>query len=224
MSETGLAYEPYQSEAGPESIMRTGAVGAPPILFVPPLFEEMNRTRALIVATMRGLVARGFGCWLPDLRGTGESLMPLEEASWGGWRHDVGTASEHVRTRSGRPPLLAALRGGGLIDDAAAAIGRWRLAPVDGASLVRDMERAGLAGVEWAGYHASAEVRGRLADAKPCTQTPLRTVRLATDAGVADHKIAGPALWRRSEPGNSAELAAAMAVDIADWHMTCAGS
>lgn len=224
MSENGLAYEPYQSEAGPEWMMRIGLADAPSILFVPPLFEEMNRTRALIGAAMRALAARGFGCWLPDLRGTGESLMPLDEAGWSDWRHDVGAASDHVRSRSGQAPLLAALRGGGLIDDAAAAIGRWRLAPVDGASLVRDMERAGLAGVEWAGYAASADVRGRLADARPYAQTPLRTVRLATDAGAADHKIVGPALWRRSEPGNSAELAAAMATDIADWHATCAAS
>lgn len=224
MSETGLAYELYESEAGPEWMMRIGAADAPPILFVPPLFEEMNRTRALIATAMRALAARGFGCWLPDLRGTGESRMPLEEASWGGWRHDVGAASDQVRTKTGRTPLLAALRGGGLIDDAASAIGRWRFAPVDGASLVRDMDRAGLAGVEWAGYHASADVRGRLADARPYAQTPLRTVRLATDAGAADAKIAGPALWRRSEPGNSAELAEAMAADIAQWHATCAAS
>ncbi len=224
MSPDGLAYEQYQSEAGPEWIMRIGAADAPPVLFAPPLFEEMNRTRALIAATMRALAARGFSCWLPDLRGTGESTMTLEEVTWGHWRHDVTAAAEHVRGRSDQVPLLAALRGGGLIDDMAAAIGRWRLAPVDGASLVRDMVRAGIAGVEWAGYAASADVRGRLADAKPFAQEPLRTVRLATDAGAADAKIAGPALWRRSEPGNSAELAEAMAADIAAWHATCAGS
>lgn len=224
MSESGLAYETYESEAGPEWMMRIGAAEAPPILFVPPLFEEMNRTRALIAATMRALVARGFGCWLPDLRGAGESETALEDARWSDWRHDVAAAAEHAKARSGHVPLLAAVRGGGLIDDMAAAIGRWRLAPVDGASLVRDMVRAGIAGVEWAGYDASPDVRGRLADAKPFAQEPLRTVRLATDAGAADAKLAGPALWRRSEPGNSAELAEAMAADIAAWHATCAGS
>ncbi|MDQ8754676.1 hypothetical protein RCO27_00395 [Sphingosinicella sp. LHD-64] len=224
MNPDGLAYEQYQSEAGPEWIMRIGAAEAPPILFVPPLFEEMNRTRALIAATMRVLTGRGFGCWLPDLRGTGESEAALEDTTWSDWRHDVTAAAAHVRERSGQIPLLAALRGGALIDDMAAAIGRWRLAPVDGASLVRDMVRAGIAGVEWAGYDASADVRGRLADARPFDQEPLRTVRLVTDAGAADAKITGPALWRRSEPGNSAELAEAIAEDIAAWHATCAGS
>ena len=57
--------------------MRIGAAEAPPVLFVPPLFEEMNRTRALLAAVMRRLAARGHGCWLPDLSGTGESVREL---------------------------------------------------------------------------------------------------------------------------------------------------
>src|SRR5688572_10433849 len=75
----GLAYETFESGGGPEWLMRIGAAEAPAILFVPPLFEEMNRTRALIVAAMRGLAAGGFGAWLPDLRGTGESEVLLDE-------------------------------------------------------------------------------------------------------------------------------------------------
>ena len=222
MTGTSLAYETFEGECGSEWMMRIGAVEAPPILFVPPLFEELNRTRALIAATMRALSARGFGCWLPDLRGTGESEVLLERATWSGWRHDVMAAAVHVRVRSGAPPLVAALRGGCLIDDPAAGIGWWRLAPVDGASLVRDMVRAGLAGVEWAGYAPDADIRGMLADARPFSQEPLRIVRLATDGAGADLKLPGPALWRRSEPGSSAELAEAIAADIAVWHTSCA--
>ena len=222
MNPPGLAYETFASDGGPEWMMRIGAAEAPSILFVAPLFEEMNRTRALIAAAMRALAARGFGCWLPDLRGTGESERPLEDATWSGWRHDVMAAADHVRTRSGGPPLVAAFRGGCLVDDAAAAIGWWRLAPVDGSSLVRDMVRSGIAGVEWAGYPASPDIRGRLEDSRPFLQEPLRVVRLATDPGAADIKLPGPALWRRSEPGNSAELAAAIAEDIALWHAQCA--
>ena len=84
--------------------------------------------------------------------------------------------------------------------------------------------RAGLAGVEWAGYAPSAELRGRLEDAVPIDQAPLRTARLASDAGAADVKLSGPALWRRSEPGSSAELAQAAAADIDDWYRACAAS
>ncbi len=204
--------------------MRIGRAEAPPILFVAPLFEEMNRTRALVAAAMRRLAARGHGCWLADLGGTGESEADLGDLAWDDWRHDVKAAAGFVEQAAGRPPLVASIRGGCLIDDAAAAIGWWRLAPVSGRSLARDMVRAGLAGVEWAGYAPSAELRGRLEDAAAVDQMPLRTVRLQSDAGAADVRLAGPALWRRSEPGNSAELAEAVAADIAAWHVQCAGS
>ena len=219
-----LAYMMYRSGGREEWMMRIGAADAPPVLVVPPLFEEMNRTRALLAAVMRALAARGHGCWLPDVMGTGESDAPLDRASWDDWRHDVAAASAFVEAAAGRAPLVASVRGGGLIDDCASAIGWWRLAPVAGASLARDMVRAGLAGVEWAGYAPSAELRGRLEDATPVDQAPLRTVRLASDAGAADAKLSGPALWRRSEPGTSDELAEAAAADIAAWHATCAAS
>ena len=224
MSEAGLAYQRFGSDGREEWMMRIGDAQGAPILFVPPLFEEMNRTRALLAATMRALAARGHGCWLPDLAGTGESEQALGDVTWDAWRHDVMAASDLVGRESRRAPLVASLRGGSLIDDAATAIGWWRLAPVAGASLARDMVRAGLAGVEWAGYAPSAELRGRLEDATPVDQTPLRTARLASDAGAADIKLAGPALWRRSEPGHSIELAEAAAADIADWYKTCAAS
>ena len=219
-----LAYTRYRSDGRDEWMMRIGAAAAPPILFVPPLFEEMNRTRGLLAAMMRALAARGHGCWLPDLTGTGESEAPLDHVHWDAWRHDVTAAAALVESESGRAPLVASVRGGGLIDDAASAIGWWRLAPVAGASLARDMVRAGLAGVEWAGYAPSAELRGRLEDATPVDQAPLRTARLASDAGAADVKLSGPALWRRSEPGSSAELAEAAVADIAAWYATCAAS
>ena len=224
MTSPGLAYAKYGSGGRDEWMMRIGPADAPPILFVPPLFEEMNRTRALLAATMRGLAARGHGCWLPDLKGTNESEAPLEAACWDDWRHDVAAAASHVERASGRVPLVASLRGGSLIDDLASAIGWWRLAPVPGASLARDMVRAGLAGVEWAGYAPAAELKGRLEDAAPIDQAPLRIARLASDAGAADVKLPGPALWRRSEPGASAELAEAAAADIAVWYATCAAS
>lgn len=224
MSGGGLAYETCASGSRQEWMMRIGAPDAPPILFVPPLFEEMNRTRALIAAAMRGLATLGHGCWLPDLAGTGESEAALETVQWDDWRHDVIAAAAHAEQAAGTPPLVASLRGGCLIDDGAAAIGWWRFAPVAGASLARDMVRAGLAGVEWAGYAPSAELRGRLEDAAPVDQAPLRVARLQSDAGAADVKLTGPALWRRSEPGASAELAEAIAGDIAGWYARCANS
>lgn len=205
-----------------EWLMRIGDEAAPAILIVPPLFEEMNRTRALIAATMRLLAERGFCCWLPDLGGTGESERDLADAAWGDWRHDVSSACAYVTEKAGKP-LVASLRGGALLDDAAAARGWWRFAPAEGLALSRDMVRAGLAGVEWAGYAPSDALKAALSGATPAEVMPLRLVRLETDALAADHKIDGPALWRRSEPGTSDALAEALAADLAAWSASCAG-
>jgi alpha-beta hydrolase superfamily lysophospholipase len=217
----GLAFERFESSGGSEWLMRLGRADAPAILFVPPLFEEMNRTRALIVAAMRWLAKRGHGCWLLDLRGTGESESALEDATLDDWRHDVEAAASHVADRT-RKPLIASLRGGVLIDDGASARGFWRFAPVDGAALARDMVRAGLMGAEWAGYAPSVKMKEALEAATAAAVAPLRTVRLASDVQAADAKLAGPALWRRSEPGNSAALADAIGADILAWSRQCA--
>ena len=104
----------------------------------------------------------------------------------------------------------------------------WRLPPRTeleaGIGLLTLMVRAGLAGVEWAGYAPSPELRGRLGDAAAVDQGPLRVTRLQTDPAAADAKLPGPALWRRSEPGRSAELAQVAADDIAAWYRQCAAS
>ncbi len=217
-----LAFLPFESDGRQEWLMRIGAEDAPAILFVPPLFEEMNRTRALLAATMRVLAAQGFGCWLPDLGGTGESERGLAGVTWSDWRHDVTAAATYVTGKAGKP-LIAGVRGGVLLDDAAEACGWWRFAPVEGLALQRDMVRAGLAGVEWAGYAPGDALKAGLAGATMADVSPLRTVRLATDAQAADLKVDGPALWRRSEPGTSDVLAEALAADLAEWSRTCAG-
>ncbi|MGQ0588958.1 MAG: hypothetical protein ACT4N8_05425 [Sphingosinicella sp.] len=221
---SALGFERFDSSGRQEWLMRLGRADAPAILFVPPLFEEMNRTRALIAAVMRRLAKRGHGCWLVDLSGTGESERGLGEVTWQDWRHDVMAAAVHV-AKQARKPLIAAFRGGALLDDAAEARGHWRLAPVDGAAVTRDMVRSGLAGgVEWAGYAPSAELKAALEAAKPAPVTRLRTARLTSDIASADVKLTGPALWRRSEPGNSAELADAIAADLLKWSRECAVS
>ena len=221
MNSPGLAYETFASDGGPEWMMRIGAAEAPSILFVAPLFEEMNRTRALIAAAMRWLAKRGHGCWLIDLSGTGESERALGEVGWDDWRHDVMSAAAYIAEKA-RKPLIASLRGGALVDDQAEARGWWRLAPIDGAAVTRDMVRSGLAGgVEWAGYTPGDAFKAALEAASPGPVKTLRTVRLASDAQAADAKLEGPALWRRSEPGTSAALADAIAADLHRWSREC---
>lgn len=224
MSAASLAFERFEVGDRGEWLMRIGRPHAPAILFVPPLFEEMNRTRALIVAAMRALAKKGQCCWLLDLSGTGESERDLAEVIWSDWRHDVTAAAAHISEKT-KKPLIASLRGGALLDDAGAASGWWRLSPLDGAAVTRDMVRSGLAGgVEWAGFRPSDALKTALDDATPAKTSPLRTLRLATDRAEADAKLAGPALWRRSEPGTSTDLAEAIAADLAKWSRTCAAS
>jgi alpha-beta hydrolase superfamily lysophospholipase len=221
VSEGGLAFERFRVDNREEWLMRLGRPHAPAILFVPPLFEEMNRTRALIVAAMRRLAKGGHCCWLVDLSGTGESERDLGEVTWSDWRHDVTSAAAHIAEKS-KKPLIASLRSGALIDGEAKTRGWWRFAPTDGAAVVRDMVRSGLAGgVEWAGYAPSDDLKSMLESAKPAMVRMLRTVRLSTDRGEADAKLEGPALWRRSEPGNSSELADAIAADLQRWSREC---
>ncbi len=210
--------------------MRIGPATGRPMLILPPLFEEMNRTRAFLAAMMRHLARLGFCCWLPDLPGTGESQQPLEAVRWQDWRKAAHDASIHVAAATGTTPIEASVRGGTLLDSGAAA--RWHFAPVEGASLARDLLRASMLSqdevkgsvVELAGYPVADALLAELRAARPATSLRLRVVRLESDRGEADLKVPGPALWRRSEPANAPELAAALASDVAQWVDQCAVS
>jgi hypothetical protein len=193
-------------------MMRIG--NGPALLFLPPLFEEMNRTRALLASVMRALAGDGFACWLPDLPGSGESERALADVSWQDWRAAAAAALEAAGALA-----AISLRGGALLDEAAPA--RWRFAPATGASLARDLARAGLMTEGGGGYAPSEALLADLAGAEPAAGGTMRTLRLSTDRGEADRKIEGPPLWRRAEPQNSSELAEAMASDISQWVRAC---
>ncbi len=208
MTGPGLQYSTYRAGGRDEWMMRIGS--GPALLVLPPLFEEMNRTRALLASVMRALASRGFECWLPDLPGTGESERALEAVSWQDWREAAAAAFAAAGATAS-----VSLRGGALLDEPAPA--RWRFAPATGASLARDLSRAGLMTEGGGGYAPSPALLEPLAEAEPADGGRLRTVRLSTDRAEADLKLDGPPLWRRAEPQNSSELAGAMALDIANW-------
>jgi pimeloyl-ACP methyl ester carboxylesterase len=229
LSGGGLFYGRYSTGGSEEWIMRIGEASAPAVLLLPPLFEEMNRTRAFIASVMRALAEGGFGCWLPDLPGTGESGAALEACDWARWRDAARDAGEHIGAVNGSRMITASFRGGALLDDAVVAAARWRFAPAEGASLARDLIRSArlapeeLQGpiVELAGYRISDALLSDLRDAALGLPDRLRTVRLESDRGEADHKLSAPALWRRSEPANSVETAELIASDIGMWCAQC---
>lgn len=234
-----LSYRSYRWRGADEWLAEIGE-GAP-VLLVPPLFEELNRCRALLAHVIRGLASAGFMAVLPDLPGTGESLRSLDATGWEDWIGALGMLSFDLNVRA-QVPLLASFRGGCLLEEQVDAIGRWRFAPpVAGSALTRDLVRAKQATMpdkpradtieaaarteltEFAGYPVPPALWAGVSEATLPDADAVRTVRLETDPAPADLKLAGKPLWRQSEPGNDPALAALLATDIAQWHRTCAG-
>jgi exosortase A-associated hydrolase 2 len=63
------------------------------VLVVPPLAEEMNKTRRMVSLTMDSLAALGVASVVVDLSGTGDSSGELVEEDWGCWLRDLSAAS-----------------------------------------------------------------------------------------------------------------------------------
>lgn len=181
---------------------RTGSV----VIFLQPLFEEMNRCRRFIADLGAALAARGVGSVLADLPGVGDSVVDgvVDAARW-----DV-LATELVAALD-RPAIVVAMRGGCLIGAGSRIAARYHIAPPqNGAALFRDMMRAqafadmeetgsrrevaaytdkldqGVA-VRLAGYDVTAGLYRSLAGRAP-----------DASAGVLDYS--GPPLWRQADP------------------------
>lgn len=210
-----------------------GPDSGPTILILPPLFEEANRMRRVLVQVMRGLAAQGIASALPDLPGTNDSPVATVDARFDDW----GAAVSALADTLPRPLLTVAIRGGALLDGFAHPDARWRLAPESGKRLLRDMLRAtALTGTMRATeLEAQARITAtRLAgnrihpalfmalDAAEPDAVPVRTAVIGETTAPADIVFAGSPPWRRAEPEDDAALVAAMTGDIADWAKTCA--
>ncbi|WP_375287725.1 hypothetical protein [Sphingomonas sp.] len=207
----------YEWVGGVEAMLRFGPDHGPTLLCAAPLFEEANRTRAAIVDVLRSLATRGIASALPDLPGTGESLLPTPEATLAGWRQAFAAAARALPD----PVSVMAWRGGALVTVDVAGP-RWHLSPLSGAEVMRDLRRTRGAGETQllAGNDLSGELVAELESAAPPAAT--RTVRLDTDPRLADLKLPGRPLWRAAEPGTDAALQAAIADDLACWIAACA--
>ena len=188
------------------------------LLILPPLFEEMNRTRRMLVEAMRALDAHGIDAVLPDLPGCNESLADFSKQSLDSWRAATARAAAHF----GATHVLA-VRGGALV--APADLPGWALEPAKGAGLLRQLLRARTIaareagreeriedlltlgrtdGLELAGYRCGAALIAGLETALPAAH--LAPITLS--------EIGGAALWLRSEPGEDAAQSAALAARI----------
>ncbi|WP_353229212.1 hypothetical protein [Novosphingobium sp.] len=196
------------------------------LLIVPPLFDEMNRTRRLLVRTMRGIDAQGIDSFMPDLPGTNESGQPFASQSLHGWRQAMAVAAKHFGAT-----CVLAVRGGALVFPN--VLPGWVLEPAAGASVLRQLLRArviaareaGLRedsalllefgrneGLMLAGYDVGAALIAGLESARPLDEGQ-REIRVAD--------LGGAAPWLRAEPGDdpaqAARLTAILAGGIAGW-------
>ncbi|MEH6756873.1 MAG: hypothetical protein V7676_05125 [Parasphingorhabdus sp.] len=229
-----LEYSSYPFNGHDEFCLRAGSHHQKTILFIPPLFDEMNRVRRMIVGTMRLLNEHAIGSILPDLPGTNESLFPLEQASLTIWRNALAHCAEPLAKQL----YVASFRGGCLIDDFAVESRKWRLAPAKGPGLLRTMMRtrmasdkeAGLATdmtqlaeeaqrghVNLAGNHIGPKMFAELQDTVPMSSGSIRTAQLTNSNQAADVKLSGSALWLRAEPDDDPQLAKAIADDLLSW-------
>ncbi|MEG8045540.1 hypothetical protein QP175_04545 [Sphingomonas aerolata] len=219
---TGPRFDRYDWAGGREAMLRFGPDAGPRVVAVLPLFEEANRTRAFLVAMLRALAGHGIGSILPDLPGTGESVVETRDLRLA----DLRQAFAALVGTLGAPVYAVTIRSGALVDCDASLAGRWRLAPQSGDDLLRDLNRIRAASTMpdadgYAGNSLSEALLADLRDAVPCDAS--RTVRLESDPRPADARYPGAPLWRRSEPGSDATLSDTLAADIAGWIATCGG-
>jgi hypothetical protein len=224
-------YRTYNFNGQDEFCLCFGAGTARQILIVPPLFDEMNRMRRVLVSAMRDLADRGVGSMVIDLPGCNESLAALENQDLAHWRQAVAECAEQLGATH-----IASFRGGALVDDGA-KLPVWRLAPAKGASLLKTMIRTRIAGEKEAGRslteaellaHAETgpiELAGNMLGSAMVAL--LQSAVLATPPNCTERKlgedIAGSPLWLRAEPQDDPAFAAAIAADLDSWSASCGG-
>ncbi|WP_010542990.1 hypothetical protein [Sphingomonas elodea] len=208
--------EPYDWAGGREAMLRFGPGSGPVVVVALPLFEEANRMRALAVAILRGLAEHGIAGVLPELPGTGESLIPSERIALSDLRAGLAAAA---RTAGGRAYSMA-IRSGALLDGSVALRRRWHFAPQTGEELLKALRRLHRHG-DLPGYGGHRLPDSFLEELPDCHIEPARTVRLDGDTRPADHRVPGRPLWRDATPDNDLALAALLADDLAAWVRAC---
>lgn len=172
--------------------------------------------RAFAVAILRGLAERGIAGVLPELPGTGESLIPSERIALSDLRAGLAAAA---RTAGGRAYSMA-IRSGALLDGSVALRRRWHFAPQTGEELLRALRRIHRHG-DVPGYGGHRLPDTFLEELPDCHIEPARTLRLEGDTRPANHWVPGRALWREATPDNDLALAALLAEDLATWVRAC---
>ena len=216
-----LEYIKWQWAEGTATALAVNRGRAHRLLLVPALFDEGNKLRRFSVEVMRRLDAAGVDCWLPDLPGCGESLAPLAAQTPSTWRAAMTAAAEQFAATH-----VLAIRGGALV---APALPGWALAPVKGASVLRQMLRARVLAAREAGREESSEallaegmasgleLAGYALGSEFITEFQNLEMINSSDFEVVEQaRLGGPGLWLRAEPGEDPAQADALAALIGE--------
>lgn len=191
------------------------------LLVIPPLFDEANKFRRQLVEIMRRLDLSGIDSVLPDLPGTGDSLLPHAEVTLAGLRKAAQAACEDFRITH-----CFCVRTGAMYSPS--SLPGWRYAPIAGRNSLRsllrartlaaqergesettaDLEAQGKAsGLVAGGWHIGPELFAALG-AEKLPHTPQMVD--------IDHEtVGGSPLWLRAEPDEDPEQADALAAIMA---------
>ena len=121
------------------------------VVMLPPLFEELNKSRRMYALQARSFASRGIIAILPDLYGIGDSEGDISTASLQIWHQDLGSVMQWVG-ESVKPHrihvfgLRAAALFFEMIDTTVSPVANWVLwSPIErGSRLVRDLFRQAL--------------------------------------------------------------------------------
>lgn len=203
------------------------------IMLVPPLFDEMNRMRKMLIDVMRALHAVDISSFLPDVPGTNESLIALEQVTLSDWQKAMQACAQQHQISH-----IASFRGGALAIAEMPSADHWIFSPVKGATILRTMMRTKVAADREAGLNTSLaelsarakvgplELAGNIIGSDLFTQLDAaqiptmkneRIVRLDSDNKPSDAQIPGSALWLRAEPDDDQAMSSAIAQDLAGW-------
>lgn len=221
----------YDSGGQKEYCLSFGdATASRSILIVPPLFDEMNRTRRMLVEVMRSMADRGVRTLIADLPGCNESVADLATQTLESWQDAVEEAARQLGATH-----IASLRGGCLVDHRP-GLPHWRLAPVGGSSLLKAMLRTRIAAEKESGNTVTIEQLMAKARSGPIELSGnmlgvgmLQSLDKAEAVGVdnlCEVKLAdidGSPLWLRAEPAENAAMSSAIAADLDRWSASCGG-
>ena len=203
------------------------------VMLVPPLFDEMNRMRRMLVGVLEALEGLSVGGFLPDLPGTNESQIALDQVTLSGWQDAMAAcAQQHGISH------IASFRAGVLAVAGLNEADHWIFSPAKGAAVLRTMLRTKVAADRESGLATSIadltiraekerlELAGNIIGPKLFAQLNAadipsfarqQVIRLESDSKPADSHVPGSALWLRAEPDDDPAMSSAIARNIAAW-------